>query len=922
VAAQVAGSVGSLLGARVARSFPQLRRAAAGGTERRGLLQGLRTLALYFSLANLAVALPFATMYAPGTATVALAWLAVAVLALWLVAGSARRHFSWTLDTAGLAGVVTIATMLGPSAIGVAIACVWVRALHGARHRAVTMGVLLAAAYSAPLLLGAPTRLALAPSPGAADTATTLLSTGLLLMVAPVLNEVSRTLQAHQQSAARGRVLHEAGTALHAADDPQAIGVVTAEAAHELLAQHPGRTVSISVVDGDDLVGVGQGARPFGAFAPLAALSAEERATLAEGGLVTTRALETRVDGIVESSQGAPDPVLLVPMSARHTLRGLIAVGPSPPHGAGGACDCIRLLQTLGGQAAMALESTALTDDLVRSETRFRSLVQHSSDVIVLLDWNGSVRYVSPAVARVLGYAPAALTGQPFEHIVHPDDAPGWREALRRVVAERVQTPLDCRLQHRHRSWRHAEILATNLLGEPSVGGVVLNVRDVSERRVLEDELLHRAYHDPLTGVPNRSRFLERIATTLADEGARGRVAVLFIDLDGFKLVNDSFGHATGDRVLLSVAKRLEALAPGPDDLARLSGDEFAVLLHDVAGEAEASAFAKRVHEKLSEPHSVHNQVMRVTASVGVAMGGSSVEDAEDLLHRADLAMYTVKAGSKNGVRVLAAGTDSPEGSRQLQADLQWAVLRGEFEVRYQPILRVSDGHVTGAEALARWRHPVKGLLGPDTFIPMAEASDLISDVFEYVLQRACESATAWQDLRPADQPMGVSVNLSAVQLQQTHLLDQVQRALRGTGLPPSLLTLEITESILVEDPRHAIEMLATLKQLGVRIAVDDFGTGYSSLAYLRRLPIDILKIDRVFLTGIDSRDDAPLAPMIIDLGKRLAMPTIAEGVERRGQLDALRALGCDYAQGHLFSRPVAAERIAELLADRRLLAI
>jgi len=295
------------------------------------------------------------------------------------------------------------------------------------------------------------------------------------------------------------------------------------------------------------------------------------------------------------------------------------------------------------------------------------------------------------------------------------------------------------------------------------------------------------------------------------------------------------------------------------------------------------------------------------------------VEDAEDLLHRADLAMYSAKVNGKNRVEVFHPDAHASLGSRrQLRADLQWAVLRGELEVRSQPIVSLVDRRIVSAEALVRWRHPVRGLLGPTTFIALAEESDLIADVFDVVLRDACAQAQQWRR-GTADPPISVSVNLSAVQLHQAELVDHVVRVLADSGLPPQLLTLEVTESVLVSDPRQAAETLATLKQLGVRTAIDDFGTGYSSLAYLRRLPIDVLKIDKIFLQGVGSSGGAALARTIIDLARQLGMQTVAEGIELPAQRDALLALGCSLGQGHLFSRAVSGSRMAAMVAGRRL---
>ena len=585
---------------------------------------------------------------------------------------------------------------------------------------------------------------------------------------------------------------------------------------------------------------------------------------------------------------------MVVPLVGQDLLRGAFILSGRDSRVEAGAASA--MLQPLAAYVTLALEGAGLTDDLLASETRFRSLVQNCSDVIAVVDRSGSVRYLSPTVTRVLGYAPSSLQGASLETLLHPADLERLRDFFAEVLQGREPVSSACRLRHHASGWRHTEIVAANLLDEPSVAGVVLNVRDVSQRKVLEEELVHRAFHDPLTGLPNRAQFLDRLRAALAVAGRQDSLAVLFIDLDDFKAVNDTFGHAAGDSVLIDVTARLAAcLRPG-DLAARLSGDEFAVLLEGIQQRNEAAR-----------------------VSVGVAVGGVGVEDAEDLLHRADLAMYSAKGNGKNRFELFHPDAHASLGSRrQLRADLQWAVLRGELEVRYQPIVSLADRRIVSAEALVRWRHPVRGLLGPATFIALAEESDLIADVFDVVLRDACDKAQQWRR-GAGDQPISVSVNLSAVQLHQPELVDHVVRVLADSGLPPALLTLEVTESILVGDPQKAAETLATLKQLGVRTAIDDFGTGYSSLAYLRRLPIDVLKIDKMFLQGVGTSGGAALARTIIDLGRQLGMQTVAEGIELPAQRDALLMLGCNLGQGHLFSRAVSSTRMAAMVAGRRL---
>ncbi|MDP8978734.1 MAG: EAL domain-containing protein, partial [Actinomycetota bacterium] len=623
--------------------------------------------------------------------------------------------------------------------------------------------------------------------------------------------------------------------------------------------------------------------------------------------------LPARVRAALQSGQATWAPegrVLLVPLGG--PPRGLLALrGVSPE----AESD---VLERLGGLVGLALEQAGLTEELIHGERRYRSMLQSCSVLIGVVDADGTLSYLSPAVARMLGYAPAALTGYPFEALVHADDTADWRRFLTEVLSSARPLRLDCRLRHRHRPWLHAEVVGVNLLDEPSVAGVMINVRDASEQRTREDELVRRTHHDPLTRLPNRTLFLQRLRAAVEVAERQDSLAVLYVDLDGFKSVNDTYGHAVGDGLLESVAERIHASLRPDDTASRLSGDEFAVLVDKLRDREEARQVAERLLASLGELLPVHDHTLSARASVGVAVGGTGVEDAEDLLHRADLAMYTAKGEGGNRIQVYHPDAHATLGARrQLQAELQWAVLRGELDVRYQPVVALDDRRISAAEALVRWRHPARGLLGPDAFVSLAEEGGLITDVFDFVLRDACTRGRGWQS--PEGDGPSVNVNLSAVQLRQAELVNHVSRVLEETGLAPHLLILEVTESVLVDDPHAAAEALATLKQLGVRIAIDDFGTGYSSLAYLRRLPIDVLKVDKSFLQGIDRPYGAAVARTVLELGQRLGMPTIVEGVETAAQVAALKSMGYTHVQGYFFSRPVPGDRVGELLARGKL---
>jgi diguanylate cyclase (GGDEF)-like protein/PAS domain S-box-containing protein len=562
-------------------------------------------------------------------------------------------------------------------------------------------------------------------------------------------------------------------------------------------------------------------------------------------------------------------------------------------------------------------ERKAAERALRASEERFRSLVQNSSDVISIVDADGGVRYHSESVRRVLGYDPAELVdGDPLS-LVHPDD----RERVARFVAEAALRPgvtaaETWRVRHRDGTWLHSETVAANLLEDPNVRGLVLNTRDVSDRKELEAQLVHQAFHDGLTGLANRTLFSERVEHALARTG-NGDLAVLFIDLDDFKHVNDSLGHAAGDTLLVAAARRLQGCLRPTDTAARLGGDEFAVLLERVSDGEAAGAVAARVLDTLHQPFGLNGRTIPIKASLGVATGRPGVDEVEELLRNADVAMYAAKAGGKDRYELFHPDMHEDMLQRlELEAELRHVADRDQLVLHYQPIVELVSGRITRVEALVRWDHPVKGLLPPPAFIPLAEQQGLIGPIGRWVLLQACLQARRWQDQFPDAPPLSVHVNLSGRQLEEQRLVGEVVEALETSRLSPRQLTLEITESVLVTDIEVMSARLRELKGLGVELAIDDFGTGYSSLSYLRRFPIDMLKIDKSFVDGIgQGREDNALAHAIIKLSHTLQLHTVAEGIEQGEQAAHLATLGCQDGQGYLFARPLPATAMAELLA-------
>jgi diguanylate cyclase (GGDEF)-like protein/PAS domain S-box-containing protein len=549
-----------------------------------------------------------------------------------------------------------------------------------------------------------------------------------------------------------------------------------------------------------------------------------------------------------------------------------------------------------------------------QGEARFRSLVQNSSDIITVVDARGRIGYQTPSVERMLGYAPAELLGTPLSALIHADDVPRAQALLADCAAHAgAKASAEWRLQRRDGSSFFVEATAVNLLADPNLDGVVVTIRDVQERKLLEDRLTHEAFHDPLTSLANRALLTNRVEHALARVRRDARPpAVLFLDLDNFKTVNDSLGHAVGDQVLAEFARRLQSCVRATDTPARLGGDEFAVLLEDTTGLDAAREIAERVARSLREPFGLHAQEVFLTVSIGIALAGR--DTAAELLRNADVAMYAAKQQGKDRVVVFEPSMHAALVARlELEADLRRAVERREFVLHYQPIVDVAHGRIAGAEALIRWRHPQRGLLYPGQFIEMAETSDLIVPIGGWALEEACRQARAWQS---GGEPVHVSVNLSARQLQEPGLVGRVAAALQASGLPPSRLVLEITESLVMLETRTIVARLHDLKRLGVQLAIDDFGTGYSSLSYLQKLPVDILKIDKSFMDELTASPGAALVLGIVELGKAMGMATVAEGIEAAEQVAALRSFGAHYAQGYYFARPVEPAVLEALLAS------
>ncbi|MGY1778086.1 putative bifunctional diguanylate cyclase/phosphodiesterase [Geodermatophilus sp. SYSU D00804] len=556
-------------------------------------------------------------------------------------------------------------------------------------------------------------------------------------------------------------------------------------------------------------------------------------------------------------------------------------------------------------RAALLLRGEAAARALVRSRERFAAkLTAHSSDAVLVVSRDGRLLSDPAPLAALLGTVAGGVTSAADAVRLAGVDPELTGELFARALAAGGGV-VDAELPARHRGGdRWIGIRLVDLGDDPDVGGVVVHVTDVTGRRRAEEALAHSTLHDGLTGLANRALFSDRVGQALRRTvRGGGSAAVLSLDLDGFKAVNDSLGHAAGDALLREVAARLRGAVRADDTVARLGGDEFAVLVEQAGvGDDEALVTASRVLEVLSRPVALPGGTVTVSASIGVAVGRGAVA-GDALVRDADLALYAAELDGRNRVRRFEPGMRAAaQAARELEQELHGAVARGEFRLVYQPVVALADRRLTGFEALLRWDSPRLGPVGPDRFVPVAEAAGLIDEITGWVLREACATAAAWRHL--GDTTM--AVNVSASQLTSPDLVGCVAAALAGSGLPAGALVLEVTETALVGDPERAAACLGALRALGVRLALDDFGTGYSSLAHLRQFTVDVLKVDRSFVGAIAEGEPLPaIVRGTIDLGRTLGLEVLAEGVEYEHQARLLAEGRCDTAQGYLFARPL-----------------
>jgi len=782
------------------------------------------------------------------------------------------------------------------------------------------LAVLMLASLIAPVVM----LTALPGEPSANVSVIAVFSAVLYLLV---LTRLWDAAASHRRALDRERVLRQAGLSLVTAADRAQLASCVRNTATALLGGH---------ARGDALLGVRDDAtlRAVDATSPQ---SAAELSQLTEA----WRPLLSGASPVLVPMEKLPDRartaragagwMLLCPLtvSDEHSDDpdlGVIAVFAADRRV---LADLTATVQIFAQQVALTLRAMTLRQKVIQqgNEAYFRALVQDASEAIVIVGGDATVKYATPSTAAIFGRTPA--TGSRFWDLVAPGDRSSVAQEFSKLLPRSGLAPqtVDQEITRLDGRRVHIQGRCSDLRDDPAVAGFVFTLRDVTEQHELEEQLKHRAFHDALTGLPNRILFQDRIAQQVASSARTGLVsAVLFIDVDDFKLVNDTMGHGVGDELLVAVADRLAALTRSSDTAARLGGDEFALLIGNAADAEAAEAAAERVVTAFAEPFALDGGLVSSTVTVGVATTMDS-DNTDDLLRHADLALYAAKAAGKRTWRryqpVLGAGMVR---RREIQEALEEAAATSAFTVSYQPIVSLDTGELAGLEALIRWPHPRWGMMLPGQFISLAEDTGLIIDIGAWVLERATADLARWRNeaaraegasAANGDRPgqnLYVSVNVSARQFADPGFADTVRRVLAVTGLDPEALTLELTETALLPRDDRLLADLGALKAIGVRLALDDFGTGYSSLSYLGELPIDVVKMDKSFVEGIaDSPQRLALASGIVQIAQTLDLQVVAEGIETETQRDLLAAMGCHFGQGYLLAMPMPADQAAEL---------
>ena len=556
---------------------------------------------------------------------------------------------------------------------------------------------------------------------------------------------------------------------------------------------------------------------------------------------------------------------------------------------------------------------------LRESEERFRALTEQSTDIILIADPSGQIKYSSPSVHTVLAVYGDSLVGTNMIDLVHPDDFSKTMSHGPRSVAYGQNAIVECRLRHADQRWLYFECVVRNLIQHKNIGGIVYNARDITERKHAQEQLLFNASHDALTGLPNRALFLGRLQSVVdrTKRHSHEAAAVLFIDVDDFKVVNDCYGHATGDLLIKEVSNRLRACMRSDGTIARMGGDEFTILVEDVTDPSDAIRVAERIQSSFTRPFLLEGLEIFKSTSIGIALT-SPTTSAEAVLQNADIAMYRAKDQGKACIELFDRTMHEQVMSRLLlEAKLRYALENEELTLHYQPIVSIDTGAVQGFEALLRWQPSGLNSIPPGTFVPVAEQCGLIVPISAWVLKKACLEAASWRQRDPADPPLYVSINVSSKHFSHAGFIGHVKDALDESAVDPQCVTIELTESLAMNDVAATGQTMSQLRTLGVKLSIDDFGTGYSSLSYLRRFPVDTLKIDQSFVKTMDAENYA-IVKTIVGLAHNLDLKVVAEGVETTDQHQLLALAGCGSAQGYLFAEPMPANRVGAFIESNR----
>ena len=730
-----------------------------------------------------------------------------------------------------------------------------------------------------------------------------------------------------QRLVGRQAILLEAGQDLVSATELQEIHETVVRTGMQLGGHLDHARVSFATGPPDHLVVVASAGHRSAEALGCEVIDAEWRSELREGGVGGGPIVIESTDAPDVSSAAPVSWLVVAPIVAPSQELGCIFVSSFD------APDELLLegLALLTTDLALALDAAALTEQIhrQRSQRRFQALVENSTDMVVVLDADTAPTFASPSAHRKLkleiddegndGYdGLPRRTGVRLSDLIDPDDVASLQSLINTArSAPGSVGPAELRFTDHNGKTLWLEVVLNDLTEEPEVGGIVMNAHDLTSRKALEESLRHQALHDSLTGLANRFLFQQRVNHAIVRRSKlQDVVGVLFIDLDDFKTVNDSLGHAVGDKLLKLVADRLTGTLHSADTAARLGGDEFAVLLENSDSKSDAITTAEAILSRLNEPFMIDGRVIDTGATIGVCFADDNTNDAELVLRNADVAMYAAKHRHKGSYRVFEQEMHATIFERmELRADLAAALRRGELSLVYQPIISLTSKRLAGFEALMRWHHPSRGLISPVVFIPIAEESGLIGAMGDWLVVEASRQMREWQQRHDPEGKLFMSINASVEQLQRPEFVEHVRQTLRDAELKPECLTIEVTESVLADNLDDVTRHLHSLKEVGVDLAIDDFGTGYSSLGYLQQMPFDKLKVDKSFVDLLIEGGDDRLVLSIIEMAQRLELPVVAEGIEHGAQADRLVDLDCEFGQGYHFARPMSPSDLDDLLS-------